>query len=163
TATVALLVGRPLPLLHAAPLPFLFLFPLYALYPDLFYPGTPKQVGLPLFAAVCLLPVVAPVGRPGSLLAALGVTGLLAALAAALSPVRAPAVAAAVYASRARPRWRARVAQAAVGLLVLALVLGSAPYSRGLLSGRAHESPPRGPTAESAEPAAPAAPPAPLF
>jgi hypothetical protein len=167
TATVASLLGRPLPLLHAAALPFLFLFPLYALYPDLFYPGTPKQVGLPLFAAVCLLPVVAPVARVGPLLLALGVTGLLAALATGLNPACGPyaalatAVAAAVYVYRAGrsagwPRWRVLTGQAALALLAGALILGGDPYYRALLPGRPAEPAPEAPAAESAASAQPA-------
>jgi hypothetical protein len=155
TTTVAVLLGRPLPLLHAAPLPFLFLFPLYGLYPDLLYPGTPKQVGLPLFAAVCLLPVAAPVTRRGPMLLAMGLTGLLGALAVALNPacvlyvLLATVLAAAIYAHRTRPRWRVLLAQAAVGLLAAALVLGADPYYRGYLPSRAPE------PAPAAEPAPP--------
>jgi hypothetical protein len=163
TTTVAVLLGRPLPLLHAAVLPFLFVFPLYALYPDLFYPGTPKQAGLPLFAAICLLPVLAPVARRGPFLTALGLTGLLAALAAALNPACLPyaalatAVAAVIFAYRAgrasgRPRWRVLLAQAALALLAGTLGLGNDPYYRAILT------PQPQPQAAQESPAAPASP-----
>lgn len=145
TGTVAALLGRALPLLHMLPLPFLFLFPLYALYPDLLYPGVPKQVGPPLCAAVCLLPVLAPVARRGPFLAALALAGLLAVLAAALNPACAPfaaaatAVAAVVFAYRGGralgwSRRRVLLAQGALALAAAVLVLGSDLYYRSLLA-----------------------------
>ncbi len=108
TTTVAALLGRPLSLLHSLPAAFLFLFPLYALYPDVFYPGTPKQAGPPLCAAVCLLPALAPVGRRGPFLMAAGVVAVLAVLAAGVNPacllfaVVAGLVAVVVFAARGR-------------------------------------------------------------
>src|SRR5262249_49399488 len=85
--------------------------------------------------------------------------------ACAPSAVLATAVAAVIYAPRAqrascRPRWRVVLAQAAVGLLAAALVLGNDPFYRRLVPARAQGPAPTEPTAK---PAAPAAPPSPLF
>ena len=66
----------------------------------MFYPGTPKQAGPPLFAAVFLLPLLAPAGRRGAFLLAVGVVAFLAVLAAALNPACVPyALAAAAVAA----------------------------------------------------------------
>jgi len=144
TGTVAALAGRPLPLLHSLPAPLLFLFPLYALYPDVFYPGTPKQVGPPLCAAVCLLSLLAPVAGRGAFFLAAGLVGLLAVLAAALNPACVPyalasiAVAWVVLAVRGRaglglPRWQAVAVPAGLALVAAGLVFGCDLYYRGLL------------------------------
>ena len=127
TATVAALARRPLPLLHSLPVPFLFLFPLYALYPDVLYPGTPKQAGPPLFAAICLLPLLAPTGRRGAFFFAVGVVAFLAVLAVALNPACGPyaavatTVAGVIFVQRGRanlglPRWRTAAGLAGAGL-----------------------------------------------
>jgi hypothetical protein len=90
TTTVAALARRPLAALHWLPVAFLFVFPLYALYPDVLYPGTPKQAGPPLCAAVCLLPLLAPVAGRVAFFVAAGVIAFLAVLAAALNPACGP-------------------------------------------------------------------------
>jgi hypothetical protein len=168
TATVAVLARRPLPLLHSLPVPFLFLFPLYALYPDVLYPGTPKQAGPPLFAAICLLPLLAPTGRRGVFFFALGVVAFLAVLAVALNPVCGPyaavatTVAGVIFMSRGWAelglrRWRTAVGFAGAGLVAAALV-GTCDLYYGsmvrslLLRGAEPPAPPTdpGPAVESA-------------
>jgi len=144
TTALAALVERSLPLLHLLPLPFLFVFPLYALYPDLLYPGTPKQAGPPLCVAICLLPALASTTGRGPFVLALGLCGVLAALAVALNPACAPfaavatVVAAVILAYRGGPalgwpRRRVLLIQAALALLAAALVLGNDPYYRVLV------------------------------
>jgi hypothetical protein len=138
TTTVAALLGRPLPLLHSLPAAFLFVFPLYALYPDVFYPGTPKQAGPPLCAAVCLLPVLAPVARRGPFLIAAAAVALLAVLAAAVNPacvlfaVVAGAVAVVVFAARGRGGL-GPAALLGFGLAAGALLLACDLYYGGLV------------------------------
>ena len=144
TGTVAALARRPLPWLHSLPLPFLFLFPLYALYPDILYPGTPKQAGPPLFAAACLLPLLAPTGRRGAFFLAVGVVAFLAVLAGALNPACGPyalvatAVAGVILVARGRadlglPRWRTAAGLAGAGLVAAGLVCTCDLYYRPLL------------------------------
>ncbi len=144
TTGVAALVQRPLSLLHLLALPFLFVFPLYALYPDLLYPGTPKQAGPPLWVAICVLPLLAPTSGRGPFVLTLALTGLLAALSVAQNPACAPfaalamVVAAAILAYRGRrglgwSRRRVLLIQAGLALLTAALVLGNDPYYGGLV------------------------------
>jgi hypothetical protein len=125
--TVAAIAGRPLVLLHGLVLPFLFVFPLYALYPDIFYPGTPKQAGPPLCAAICLMPLVMPVARRGAFLTALAASALLPPLTVALNPACALYAAVAVLAASALLAWRtagpAGWSRARIVVVYLALVL----------------------------------------
>jgi hypothetical protein len=148
TGAVAALAGRPLKVLHSLPLPFLFVFPLYALYPDLFYPGTPKQACVPLLSAICLVPLLAPTAGRAAFLAALAGWAVLPALVAALNPACAPYAAAAtliglgVAAARGKSalgvaRWRVVAWQTGLLLAAAALVLGNdAYYSRFVRSSR---------------------------
>lgn len=142
TTTVAQLAGRALPLLHSAALPFLLVFPLYALHPDIFYPGTPKQIGPPLIAALALLPLFVPMtGRSGAL--AVGAWAMLAPLTVALNPAcgsyatGATVLGLTIYAGRATTGALSRLWAVATPLLLLgvsaALVLGQDPYVRGLI------------------------------
>jgi hypothetical protein len=144
TATVAALARRPLSLLHSLPVPFLFLFPLYALYPDVLYPGTPKQAGPPLFAAICLLPLLGPIGRRGTFILAVGVVAFLAVLAVALNPACGPytavatVVAGVIFAQRGRanlqlPRWQTAAGLVGAGLIGAGLVFACDLYYRPLL------------------------------
>src|SRR5205823_3054390 len=125
-----------------------------------------KQIGPPLCAAVCLLPLLAPAGRRGAFFVAAGVVGLLAALTAVLNPACIPfglmatALAVVVFAWRGRaalglPPWRTVAALAGLGLVCGGLVVGCDPYfrwmARNRLPGVAE------PTAAT-EPEAPAAP-----
>jgi hypothetical protein len=146
TTTVAALAGRPLPLLHSLPVPFLFLFPLYALHPDVLYPGVPKQAGPPLCAAVCLLPLLAPVGGRTTFFLAASVVGILAVLAAALNPACVPyalvasVVAGAVLLVRGRahlrlPFWQTAAGLAGIGVVAAGLVFGCDLYYRSLVRG----------------------------
>jgi len=142
--TVAVWVGRPLPLLHSLPVLFLFLFPLYAIYPDVLYPGTPKQAGPPLCVAVCLLPLLAPTGGRWAFIVAIGVVGMLTVLAGALNPACAPyalvsaIVAAVVFAARGRAalgvrRWQSLAVQFGLTLAAAAMVISCDLYYRSLL------------------------------
>ncbi len=90
TTTLGTVVQRPLSLLHSFPLPFLAVFPLYALYPDILYPGVPKQLGPPLCAAVCLLPLAVPVIRLRDRYVLVGISALLIAVIADLNPACVP-------------------------------------------------------------------------
>jgi hypothetical protein len=161
TTTLAALLGRALPLLHSLPAAFLFVFPVYALYPDVFYPGTPKQAGPPLCAAVCLLPLLAPVARRGLFLIAAAVVAMLAVLAAAVNPacalfaVVAGAVAWLVFTARGRPGL-GLASLAGLGLAWGALVVGCDAYYGQLIRPAPSHEP--GPPAEAAAemPTAPA-------
>jgi hypothetical protein len=144
TATVAVLAGRPLPLLHSLPLPFLFAFPLYALYPDVLYPGTPKQAGPPLFVAICLLPLLASVARRSAFFLAAGVVGFLAMMACALNPACVPyalvalAVAVVIFTVRGRShlglaRWKTVAALAGLSLAAAGTIGSCDLYYRSLL------------------------------
>jgi hypothetical protein len=144
TAAVAALARRPLIGLHWLPVAFLFVFPLYALYPDVLYPGTPKQAGPPLCAAVCLLPLLAPTGGRVAFFVAAGVVAFLAVLAAALNPACGPyaavaaVVAVVVLAARGRtalglPRSLTVTAMAGLGLASAGLVCACDLYYGPLL------------------------------
>ena len=130
----------------ALSLPFLAAFPIYALYPDIFYPGTPKQVGPPLFAAVVLLPLVRGHGA-----AAVTAWGLLPPLAVALNPACAPYAAAAalvglvVYAVRADKPLAALAFPCGTLVVASALVLGNDLFYLSYLRAR----PAAAPVAES--------------
>ncbi len=169
TCTVATVAGRPLVLLHGLALPFLSVFPLYALYPDIFYPGTPKQVGPPLFAALALLPLLTPMTGRISFALAIAAWALLAPLSVALNPACASYATAgfvlglAVHVRRAKAaRLLPRLGSAAlqVGLVVAAaaLVLGSDPF---LVSVAKHFGAPPPAPSVATPPAASAPPPAP--
>jgi hypothetical protein len=152
TTTVAVLARRALAALHWLPLPFLCLFPVYALYPDILYPGAPKQAGPPLFAAVCLLPLLAPTGRRVAFFGAAGVIVFLAVLAAALNPacvpfaVLAAGVASVILAVRGQaelclPRWQTAAALIGIGLVAAGLLCACDLYYGSMLRGsRAAES-----------------------
>ncbi len=142
TSTVARLARRPLWLVHGLPLPFLAVFPLYSLYPYVTYEGTPRQVAPALLTALCLLPVVAAVGRPRSA-ALLAAYAVLAVLTVALNPACLPFAALAVAVNLALvgyqavavpgPRWWRVVGFQVVLLAVASLaVLGGDEYYRGL-------------------------------
>jgi hypothetical protein len=88
--TPALLVGRWFRLLALAPLAFLVPLPLYALYPDDCYSGTPRQMAVALLPAGCVLALLAPARSRWSLVPACAVIAVLAGLTAAMNPACVP-------------------------------------------------------------------------
>jgi hypothetical protein len=128
TGTIAAWTRRPLTLLHATALPFLVLFPIYGLFPDYGYSGTPRQMAPPLLLAVVLLPALAPRETRGSRIAVIAISMFLAVLTLALNPICAPFTLAAIvaatviYAGR-RPH---SLRQAALSATSFAIALGLA-------------------------------------
>jgi hypothetical protein len=138
-ATPALLTGRWPVALGLAPPLFVALVPLYGLFPDYHYSGTPRQMAAALLPAAGVLPLLAPLRGTGSLCAAAAVVAVLGGLAAAMNPACVPyavlvlAMALVIFAVRARRTLGRSVAGAVslptVSFLVVALLIGCCdPY-----------------------------------
>jgi hypothetical protein len=133
TGTLTALAGRRLPLLHWTVLTFLVLFPIYGLFPDYGYSGTPRQMAPPLFLAIALLPAVAPVETNRGRLVVFGISAVLAVLTLLLNPICAPFTLAVLivatlihwfrWAKTTRPRL------AAIGIQVLAFALAATLFA----------------------------------
>jgi hypothetical protein len=158
-AAVLILAGRRPWAVGLLAIGFLLIVPLYSLYPDDCYSGTPRQMSVALLAAVGVLPLlVSP--RGAALIAGGTVVAFLGVLAAAMNPACVPfagfalLVALVVFALRARA-LRPLALQVGLAVAVAALVLACDPYYLPRL--RMGQAPAAGEAAESrALPAGPA-------
>jgi hypothetical protein len=142
--TVAARAVRPLAWLPWLPVAFAAIFPIYALFPDVCYEGTPRQVAPALLAGVCLMPLLVRPATRARLCVIIAVETVLSALIAALNPACIPFAAAALLFALIVHGWRSaqdfkKSALALIpAMLVLIALLGILviicdPYYLGML------------------------------